>query len=85
VCFSRSPDFWRAVLMTWRSFPPDKQADWLSEQMAVADVVRKDVFTVCVLPGMVYNYPPQSETDEGLKDAAVVHFKGSRKEWMVSA
>jgi hypothetical protein len=85
VCFSRSPDFWRAVLMIWRSYTPEQQKDWLSEQRAVADVVRRDVFTVCVLPGMTYNYPPSSETDEGLKDAALVHFKGARKNWVVHA
>jgi len=85
VCFSRSPEFWRAVLMTWRSFPFEQQSDWLSEQRAVADVVRKDVFTVKVLPGMIYNYPPTTEDDAGLKDAAIVHLKGGRKSMRVAS
>lgn len=83
VCFSRCPDFWKAVLETWRGFTPDQQADWLSEQRAVAHVVRSDAFTVCVLPGMVYNYPPSTLTDVGLADAKIVHFKGDRKAIML--
>ena len=84
VCFSRSPEFWRAVLMTWRSFSEEQQKDWMSEQRAVAEVVRKDVFTVKVLPGMIYNYPPTTDTDAGLREAAIVHFKGPRKAMMLA-
>jgi hypothetical protein len=83
VCFSRSPAFWQAVLETWRGYTLDQQGDWMSEQRAVAEVVRRDVFTVMVLPGMVYNYPPTTKTDEGLATAAVCHFKGKRKAWMI--
>jgi hypothetical protein len=85
VVFSRSPEFWQAVLETWRGYTPEQQADWMSEQRAVAEVVRRDVFTVLVLPGMVYNYPPTTKTDEGLAGAAVVHWKGRRKAWMIEA
>lgn len=83
VAFSRSPAFWQAVLETWRGLTTEQQNDWMSEQRAVAHVVRTDTFTVCVLPGMVYNYPPTTETDVGLKDAALVHFKGARKQMML--
>lgn len=76
VCFSRCPDFWRAVLETWRAFTPEQQADWMSEQRAVAHVVRTEPFNVLVLPGMVYNYPPTTLTDVGLAEAKIVHFKG---------
>ena len=79
VCFSRCPAFWKSVLATWQNFPEQQQGDWMSEQKAVAHVVRYDVFTVCVLPGMIYNYPPSLDTDAGLKEAAIVHFKGARK------
>jgi hypothetical protein len=65
--------------MTWRCFTPEQQADWLSEQRAVAQVVSKGYFNVLTLPGMTYNYPPNTETDEGLREAAVVHLKGARK------
>jgi hypothetical protein len=34
---------------------------------------------------MVYNYPPTTKTDEGLAGAAVVHWKGRRKAWMIEA
>lgn len=83
VVFTRSPEFWQEVLKTWRSFTPEQQGDWLSEQRAVAQVVRSEPFTVLVLPGMIYNYPPTAQTDEGLQQAAVVHWKGKRKAWMI--
>lgn len=85
VAFSRSPAFWQAVLETWRAFPAETQADWLSEQRAVAAVVKSDRFAVQVLPGRIYNYPPIAADDPGIQQAAVLHFKGPRKSWMTRA
>jgi hypothetical protein len=79
VVFSREPEFWVAVLKTWRAFPQETQASWMSEQMAVAKVAEAWP-ELAVLPGSVYNYPPAREGDES--DAAIVHFKGQRKAWM---
>lgn len=79
VVFCKNPAFWQAVLVLWRELEQKKQ-DWLSEQRVVARVVNSGVFNVKILPGMVYNYPPASASDMG--EAAIVHYKGNRKEWM---
>lgn len=80
VVFSRSPEFWQRVLTVWRAYP-DEQKDWLSEQRAVAQVVRSQAFRVRILPGSVYNYPPAAD-GEVPASVAVQHFKGPRKAWM---
>lgn len=85
VAFSRSPEFWQTALETWRAFPPEVQADWLSEQRAVAAVLRTNRFSLQVLRGRVYNYPPASINDPDMQQAAIVHFKGPRKAWMRTA
>lgn len=84
VVFSRSTAFWRAVLATWRGFTPEQQADWYSEQLAVAAVVRAGAYSVLTLPGMVYNYPPATAADAKLAAARIVHYKGNRKPWMAA-
>jgi hypothetical protein len=77
VVFSRSAQFWAAVLTVWRSFPEAVQKDWLSEQQAVYEVVRTGRYRVKILPGMFYNYPPTDGAVIPL--AALVHYKGPRK------
>jgi hypothetical protein len=81
VVFSRSPWFWECVLETWRGYPPAVQADWMSEQRAVYEVVRSGRHRVKILPGMNYNYPPSSQDDSSIL-AALVHYKGNRKPWL---
>lgn len=83
VAFSRSQDFWREALAIWRGFKAEEQADWLSEQRAVAAAVRTGDYRVRVLPGAEFNYPPADANDPGIKAAAIVHYKGGRKAWMV--
>lgn len=85
VAFSRSPLFWQDVLATWRAFSPETQADWMSEQKAVAAVLRTERFALQVLPGRIYNYPPTTVNDPGIQQAAVIHYKGPRKVWMRKA
>ena len=83
VVFSRSAAFWRAVLEQWRAYP-EAERDWLSEQRAVADVVRTGAFAIEVLPGATYNYPPDPDArDLAFRDRALVwHCKGPRKTLM---
>lgn len=78
VVFSRCPRFWDAVLQQWRF---EEEKDWLSEQRAVWQVIRTGHFRVKILPGMTYNYPPQSAQDP-CKGVAIAHYKGPRKDWM---
>jgi hypothetical protein len=78
VVFSRSPAFWQRVLEEWKRA---EATDWMSEQRAVYQAVRSGLFRVKILPGMIYNYPPKDPVDL-CKDAALVHYKGPRKEWL---
>ena len=80
VCFSRSSCFWQDVLTTWRSYDSNRR-DWMSEQRAVYEVVRTGRYRVKILPGMIYNYPPRTP-DDPLRDVAIAHFKGPRKQWL---
>lgn len=81
VCFSRTHGFWQDVLDVWRRFDPSRRDNWMSEQLAVYEVVRWGKYLVKILPGMVYNYPPEKQ-DDAPATAAIVHFKGPRKEWL---
>ena len=78
VVFTRNPLFWQHVRMLW-SAREDKT--WHSEQKAVFDAVKSGKWRVKVLPGQVYNYPPQSP-DDSCDHAALVHYKGPRKAWL---
>jgi len=80
VVFSRRAEFWQEVLRVWREYP-EPSRDWMSEQRAVAEVVKTGRFRVTVLPGMVYNYPPSAA--DAKADAAIWHYKGPhRKVWL---
>lgn len=79
VVFSRQREFWRAVLAVWQAYPKEKQ-DWLSEQRAVAEVVKSGRFHVKVLDGNIYNYPPKTVDDPC--HVALAHYKGPRKAWL---
>lgn len=83
VAFSRCPTFWRYVYDEVMA-RPHWAVDFMGDQRAIALVLGKHpvTFDLEVLPGMVYNYPPNALDDRGIFDAAIVHFKGSRKAWM---
>jgi hypothetical protein len=80
VVFTRSSTFWADVLAVWQGFPDAQRADWLSEQAAVYQVVRSGKYRIKILPGLFYNYPPNS-ADDVPAVAALVHYKGPRKVW----
>jgi hypothetical protein len=79
--WSRCPAFWADVLKEWLALPMAQQ-DWMSEQRCVWQVVRTGRYRVAVLPGVMFNYPPRSLDDPLTQNAAVVHFKGIRKQWL---
>ena len=80
VVFTRSGQFWRDVLETWRGLP--NRTDWLSEQQAVYQVVRTGRYRVKVLDGAIYNYPPKNASDP-CDGVALAHYKGgARKLWL---
>lgn len=83
VVFSRSQKFWIKVIEHLQSLPP-KQQEWMGDQMVVNAMVRQGGhgFDIKTIPGEVYNYPPKSENDD-LSNAAIVHYKGNRKKWLL--
>mgnify|MGYP001565565361 FL=1 len=81
IAFSRSPAFWQAAIEKMHQMPEDRQS-WMGDQYAVCEVIREGRFTVKVLPGMIYHYPPGAFYDDG-NHAAILHYKGHRKPWMI--
>lgn len=80
VVFTREPAFWVDVLGAYMRMP-EAERDWYSEQRAVYSIVRTGEYRVKILPGLVYNYPPEAE--QGIPEgAALVHYKGPRKAWL---
>jgi hypothetical protein len=77
--FSRSQAFWQACAEYCRTLP-DKQQNWMGDQVAVNYVISSGQFKVKILPN-AYNYPPKSKTDD-LSGKHIVHYKGpNRKKW----
>lgn len=82
VVYSRCPEFWKAALEKWDSYDtPTKEAIW-SDQLAVCATIKAGSFLAYVLPGATTNLAPMTE-DQDVSGAAVVHYKGKRKAWML--
>lgn len=85
VSFSRNSKFWRSVLYHMQTISPKLQ-QWTGDQLVICEMIKQRVvsdFRIRTLPGLTYNYPPRSEDDPRAKDAAMVHYKGPRKEWLL--
>ena len=85
VSFSRSPKFWQRVLRHLGTLPAKLQ-HWEGDQLVVCAMLRQnlaDDFKVKILPGLTYNFPPKFAGDG--KDAALVHYKGPRKSYLMEA
>lgn len=78
VVFSRSPDFWAAAEKELLRFEPKLQ-EWMGDQLAVCDLIKRGGFNVSVISDL-YNYPPKHSGDIG--SASILHFKGARKQFM---
>lgn len=78
--FSRSPAFWRAAAARLRTMPDYRQR-WMGDQLAMNEEIASGQWSVAVLPNR-YNYPPRTP-EEDVSDKAIVHFKGSRKKWVL--
>jgi len=83
VVFSRSPNFWKFVVDTLKTVPPNFQ-HWEGDQRVICEMMklglhRKYGFNVKIIPGRQYNYPPKSEDDT---DASILHYKGNRKKYL---
>jgi len=83
VVFSRSQDFWSTVAHHLKTLMPKLQ-EWEGDQLVINAMVKEGGhgFNIKTLPGLIYNYPPRSADDPRTKDAAIVHYKGNRKQWI---
>ena len=81
--FSRRPDFFMAMAGDPVSLLPHDSLDvdrYLTEyHRCVASLGAG----VKALPGEIYGYVPKSATDPGISGAAIVHYRGPRKRWML--
>lgn len=83
VAFSRSPAFWKRVLYHMKTISPKLQ-EWMGDQLVICEMLKQRMasdFNVKILHGRTYNYPPKHDGDGA--DAALVHYKGPRKDWML--
>ena len=79
VVFSRCPAFWREAEKELLKYSLQQQ-EWMGDQLAVCRLIRSNTFNVKKLPGETYNFPPRTSA---MPTAAIVHYKGKRKPWMV--
>lgn len=78
VVFSKSRHFWervKAKLVTMEQ----KYQEWTGDQLVICGMAKDK--GVIVLPGKVYNFPPEGG-DTDVSGAAIVHYKGNRKHMM---
>ena len=80
VVFSRNPDFWKAVEKELLTYDNKKQ-EWMGDQLAVCRLIKKGAFSVNIVPGEKYNFPPSVPYD--IDKASIIHYKGPRKKWLV--
>lgn len=86
VVFSRSPAFWREVIKQLQKLP-EKFQEWEGDQRVINEMVRAGGagFNIATLPGLIYNYPPRAADDPRIAEAAIVHYKGNRKMYLLEA
>lgn len=80
--FSRAPTFWAAAAAHLR-MQSEKRQNWMGDQASMNHVIAAGTFKVEILPAR-YNYPPLRQ-DEDITAQAILHYKGSRKAWMLES
>lgn len=78
VIFSRCPEFWDAVVYRLRHSPA-LQESWVGDQTVLCELALSGVYRIKVLPGMRYNFPPDSAHDPLTRQAAIAHYKGKQR------
>lgn len=80
VIFSRSKNFWQTVHDRVRE---EKNLDpWLGDQKIICELANGGEYNFKVLSGKFNHTPAEAKDDTG--HAAIVHYKGNRKEWMLT-
>lgn len=77
VAFSRCPGFWKEVMGA-----PEDHRNWIDTETRVSRIAMSGKYRVRMLDGGVYNHVPDS-VNEDFSHAAVVHYKGEKRKWMV--
>jgi len=80
VMFSKGPHFWRKVCQGLKGYPLDERM-WFGEQVEIAKLAKSGEFRVKEVSDADYNYTPKTR-DEDTSGRYIVHYKGTRKEWM---
>lgn len=84
VIFSRSKAFWESA-REYLLMLPAKYQEWEGEQRVIAHMMTLGLgFNVKVLPGLKYNFPPLSGSED-VEHAAIVHYKGAAKRFIKEA
>jgi len=79
VCFSRSQEFWKLVAL---QIPNGNH--WRDSELAFSRIaMMRGEFTVKELEGRYFNKTPSTQ-GEDVSRAAIVHYKGQRKNWMLA-
>lgn len=81
VVFSRCPQFWIEVEEGLLKLEPRLQ-QWMGDQIIFNRLIKSTRYKVEILP-IEYNYAPDKKTGDP-KNAFIVHYKGSRKPFMVT-
>lgn len=78
VIFSRCQQFWADVVNAlWAD--PVLQNSWVGDQYLLGALAKSYRYDIRVLPGQVYNFPPESACDPDAAQAAILHFKGKQR------
>jgi hypothetical protein len=77
--FSRSNTFW-AEAAIWLLDQTEYQK-WWGDQMAVAEICKREKYHILLLPAVEFNWTPLDEQDSS--GARIWHYKGEkRKKWI---
>lgn len=83
VVFSKNPAYWQMLIPHLLELSPELQ-EWGGEQYLAGQLANQALscFSVEILPS-AYNFTPVRRDDD-FRHAAIVHYKGKRKAWILS-
>lgn len=82
VLFSRSRKFWQDCYALCLKAPEEIQR-WFGDQLCIMQVYKSGRYKVLELPCEKFNYTPKTQ-NEDVSSRYAVHYKGKRKDWMLS-
>lgn len=80
VMFSRTTQFWSDAF-DWLTHGTEEHQRWYGDQLAVAEIMRRETYDVLKLPCSEFNWAPSHRLDTS--PARFWHYKGAiRKKWI---